>query len=380
MTGRQRIEAAFSRDGAPEIPVVIPYEEIFIRDHWRALTSCPWWYQDSPDIAHQIAWRRDCLAKAGSDWIGVRAFYAREERRHMAVEERSDGVFLINRRAGKEKRLEKPLVGGWSASGEIQSFRPIHVADTFGEVDRLIPDLPPVDPEEFGASGRADLARRILEECGGLFPICSVDSPLWACYGLWGFEGLMTMIAEKPEVVEHACRCFLARSLRSVKLAFLLGAAGIWIEECMTDMVSPEAFARLNVPFVRRIVEEVRALGMRSIYYFCGDPAGKWDLLLSADADALSLEESKKGFAIAIEDVVERVKGRCVVLGNLDAIGLLPNGTEERLRAEIRRQVQAGRRNGSRFIMSLGSPVTPGTPVERVRVYFDLAWQIGRTE
>jgi uroporphyrinogen-III decarboxylase len=154
------------------------------------------------------------------------------------------------------------------------------------------------------------------------------------------------------------------------------GTAGIWIEECMTDMVSPRAFESLHLPHLRTIVAEIRAAGMKSIYYYCGDPAGKWDLLFAAGADALSLEESKKGFTIEIGEVVERAGGRCAVLGNLDAIGLLPNGTEAQLRAELQRQIEAGRRSGGRFVMSLGSPVTPGTTVERVRRYCDMVHEL----
>jgi len=74
---------------------------------------------------------------------------------------------------------------------------------------------------------------------------------------------------------------------------------------------------------------------------------------------------------------VERVNGRLTVLGNLDAIRLLEKGSEAELRAEIARQIAAGRRNGSRFIMSLGSPVTPGTTVDRVRLYCDLVHELG---
>ncbi len=104
---------------------------------------------------------------------------------------------------------------------------------------------------------------------------------------------------------------------------------------------------------------------MSSVYYYCGNPAGKWDLLLAAGADALSLEESKKGFT-------HRHRGR----GGASATAAAPcwatwtpsrvlqDGSEATLRAEIARQIAAGRRNGSRFIMSLGSPVTPGTPAE----------------
>ena len=146
----------------------------------------------------------------------------------------------------------------------------------------------------------------------------------------------------------------------------------------MTDMISPRAYAALNLPFLQQLVAAIRAAGMWSIHYFCGNPAGKWDHLLAAGADALSFEESKKGFVIDIEEVVARTGGRCAVLGNLDAVGLLQNGSEGQLRAEIARQIAAGRRNGSRFIMSLGSPVTPETPVERVRLYCDLAHELGK--
>jgi uroporphyrinogen-III decarboxylase len=142
-------------------------------------------------------------------------------------------------------------------------------------------------------------------------------------------------------------------------------------------MVSPGAFATLNVPFLRRIVEEVRARGMKSIYYYCGSPAGRWDHIFDVGADALSLEEGKKGFTIDIDEVVDRVGGRCVVLGNLDAINLLPRAGEEELRREIGRQLAAGRRNRSRFIMSIGSPVTPGTSVERVRRYCEMVHDMG---
>ena len=67
------------------------------------------------------------------------------------------------------------------------------------------------------------------------------------------------------------------------------------------------------------------------------------------------------------------------MLGNLDAIGVLQDASESRLRAEIVRQIAAGRRDNGRFIMSLGSPVTPQTPISRVRFHSDLVHELGRT-
>jgi len=283
---------------------------------------------------------------------------------------RPDGVYRVDGRTGHADKLVPPRVGG-----EHISTYPLHTARTPDEIDAVLPLIVPT-----GAGERSnDLAAEVRKEFGDqLYLICHASSPLERCgSGLWGFEEMMLNVATRPDLVEHACRRFLDCSVDDVHRAAQLGADGIFVEDCLTDMISPQAFARLNVPFARQLVDEIRHLGLKSIYYFCGNPAGKWDLLMSIGADALSLEESKKGFTIDVADVVDRVGGRCAVLGNLDAVGILQDGSEAELRAEVARQIAAGRRNGSRFIMSIGSPVTPGTPVERVRLYRDLVHELG---
>lgn len=378
MTGREKIEAAFSAQGTAEIPAVICYEDIYVRDHWDELTSRPWWHQFSPDLDHQLAWRRDVMAATPQDWFCLPACPSRDEREAAFIEERTGGVFRIDRRSGREERLTRPVVGGWDSAGISGSVSPPRLPERVEQVDASIPPAGEFDAEEFIAAGHSDLAAALLAEFGeSVFGFAHVSSPLWCCYGLWGFEGMMTLIADRPDLVGRACGHHLAWSIQSARQAAALGASAVWLEECLTDAISPGAFEALNVPFLRRLIGEIRSLGMKSIYYYCGSPAGKWEHILSLGMDALSLEEGKKGFTIEIEEVVRRVAGRCTVLGNLDAIGLLGSASEERLRAEIARQVAAGRKNRSRFIMSLGSPVTPGTSAERVRLYCRLAHDLG---
>ena len=134
----------------------------------------------------------------------------------------------------------------------------------------------------------------------------------------------------------------------------------------MTDMISLNAFRDMNFPYTKQLVDEIRNHGLKSIYYFAGNPTGRIEQILQVGADAVSFEESKKNFQIDIEDIISQVRGQCTVLGNLDSIGVLQNGTEEQLRNEISRQISAGKNNNSRFIMSLGSPPTPQTPVTKV--------------
>jgi hypothetical protein len=375
-TARQTIEAALSGQGSSQTPAVIPYEGIYVRDHWRALTPVPWWQAHSPNLGEQLAWWEDAIGRTGQDWFELPIFYSRQQREDLALQVRPEGVYRLNRRTGSATRLAEPRVSGWSLAGRVDSVRPAQLALTPADIDAVVPQPSAFDAAAPNMAGRDDLARVLIARHPELYPLGYVAAPLWRTYQLWGFEDMMAIIATRPDLVRHACERYLAEGLCAVRMAAWLGAAGVWIEDCLTDMISPQAFETFNVPYVRRLAEEIRDAGMQSIHYFCGNPAGKWEALLSTGVDALSFEESKKGFVIDVEEVVQRVEGRCAVLGNLDAIGSLQDGSETQLRAEVARQLRAGRRNSGRFVMSLGSPVTPGNSVERVRLYLDMAHEI----
>ncbi|NLE44020.1 MAG: hypothetical protein GX620_04815 [Chloroflexi bacterium] len=363
---------------ADEIGVVICYETIYVRDCWEQLTDLPWWYVFAPDVERQLAWRRDVASSLAVDWMTLSSVRPAGDRASLHICTRDDGVYLEDRRSGTAERLVRPAVSGWDERYAHEDRSPAVLPSSGAEVEQAVPLPDGFDAGEFLRSGRGDLAVAWQSEFGDdLFPIGHVSAPFGMTYDVWGFEGMMSMAALRPDLIELACQRLMERTLRQVRTAAALGCAGIWIEDCMSDMISPEAFARLNVPFVRQIVEEIQSHGMAAIHYFCGNPAGKWELLLDTGADALSLEEGKKGFEIDIDDVAEIVAGRCAVLGNLDAISVLQSGSDARLRAEVARQIAAGRRNGSRFVMSIGSPVTPDTPVDRVRQYVDIAHELG---
>ncbi len=370
MNGRERILAALSPEGTPEIPVVIPYEGILIRDHWPQLSRAPWWVREDPDLDVQTAWRLQVIEALEQDGFALPACRPAVERQRMRLEPGVAGPALIDSATGRVTPLVEPRVGGWTATDGVQSVHPVRPPHAPEEVEAAIPFAPPVDAARLRAEGRADLADRLIAATGGaLFPLRHVSAPLWSCYDLWGYEGLMAAVAEAPDLVHAACRRYLVRAVASVHESAALGAAGIFVEDCLTDAVSPAAFRALNLAYLRDLTDAIRAEGLRSIHYFCGDPAGKWEALLDSGANALALEESKKGFCIDIAEVADRVAGRMALLGNVDAIHLLPNATPDALAAEVIRQTAAGRRNGSRFVLSLGSPVTPGTSLEQVRQY-----------
>ena len=378
-TGRQMIESAFSEQGSAEFAALDFWEYVFIRDHWEKLTDAPWYDQFSPDLETQLAWRREVLLRTRQDVLHLSPFYSRKERENLVLDVRPEGVFLQDKATGQKNKIEPPVPGGWSRSGKVESIKTTGLPETPEALDAILKNLPSPNVQDMAEDGRSDLARSLLEEHGSsLFPLSYADAPMWYFYELWGFEGMMLMLGGQAELVQKACAHFTARTLEDIQQAKLLGAAGVLIWECFTDMISPKAYEAFSVPCMRQVVEECRRLDLKSIYGFSGNPAGKLDAILSTGADALAFEESKKGFVVDIHEMAAYIDGRCTLFGNLDAIEVLQNGSKAELQKAIAEQIAAGRRNKNRFAGSLGSPITPGTPVDRVALYCDLVHEMSR--
>ena len=78
-----------------------------------------------------------------------------------------------------------------------------------------------------------------------------------------------------------------------------------------------------------------------------------------------------KNYINDVGEGAERIGQQVTLFGNLDPIGTLQNASDAALEAEMRRQAEAGRRARG-FIMSTGSPITPMTPLSRVRRFLEL--------
>lgn len=375
MTGRQKIQAAFSKEGTCEFPAVLCYEDIYIRDHWKDLTVCPWWYAMDTDTEKQIMWRSEVIPAIGQDWFALPRGRTIEDRENIIIQERPDGVFRINKQTQSEQRLYEPKIGGEC----YQEWNKTQPPTTPEEIDYIFSDDIKISPEDIIKAGRNDLPDKLLNGvCAGLCPLVHVSSPLQDCISIWGFEGFMLMLNDNPELIKYTCELITSLTEKGIKELKIRGAEAVWIEECYLDMISPDMFREFNAPYITRVVEMIRNAGMYSIYYHTGDPSKKLKQILNVGADAVSFEESKKNFIIDIEDIAEAVQGRCTVLGNLDATAFLPACTYDELKTDISRLIAAGRKNKNKFIVSMGSPVTPGTSVEKVRLYCDIVHEMSK--
>ena len=373
MTGREKILAAMSHQGTRSTPIVLAYPEIFMRECWEKVTRVPWWGMFSQDIDMAIQAHRDMLDLTGEDRVRLWMSAPREERQQSRIEGLdARRARRVDVRTGETiEELLRPPPGGFVSKYD-EGFMQNRVYTSRDQIDAALP-LPPAEtPAALEAAGRLDKPKRMLREfCRDKMPWTQLPSPWDPLYHIWGFEGLMVACAEYPDLVEYACRRVVQGNHNRIATWQAAGVELIWVEEGATDQISPDMHRRLILPYMQEFTAALRRAGLRSIYYYTGNPNDRLDVFLASGADALALEESRKNFIIDVQKIAEHVDGRMALVGNLDEVNVLEPGPIPAIRAEVKRQLEAGRRNGGRFLMGIGGPITPNTPMDHIRALRD---------
>ena len=379
MDSKQRMLAALTGGLDADFPVVMPYVGIFLRDHWEEVTSQPWWTFRSPDLHAWLNVEDDLQTKLDMDWVDCQTCPSTSWRTGHRVEASGDSVFLMDSVGRVREELQRQPVGGTNIligrASLIQSME---------DVDRWIGSEDGQwavhDARSLVRSGKLDYVKMVAEKYGSRrFLHAMVGTPYSrALVDFFGFEGMMVNLLKRPRLVEEVLRRLLDDAKEQVRAYANAGVHGVFVEECLSsaDEIPLDKFSEFVLPYNRELVSEVRRLGMKSVYYPCGDMADRLEqVIVEIRPDGLSLEESKKGFKVDIAKLDDTVAGRLCIFGNLDSIRVLQDGTRDELRKEIQRQLDIGRKH-RKFVMSLGSPVTPKTSVSRVREYIDLVREL----
>jgi uroporphyrinogen-III decarboxylase len=303
----------------------------------------------------------------GADWVWARLLPPADWLAECVLQQKGDRLWRVHKRSGEREELSRLVVATTSHSDRWEW----PVPRSQDEVDRLAP-VPAT--EGLVADGSLAAVRRLVEEIGDEIFVCgTLGTPFWKCYSLLGFQGLMTMPYDNPGLLHYLLQRQTEAALALLRAFAAVGVAGVFIEECMTsaDLVSPRIYDEFVFPYDVLLLDEIRALGLPTIFYICGDMMRRRTRLIELAPTALAVEESKKGFRIDLAEVAAGVGDRMALLGNLDATQI--KAWDD---LELSRQIAAqwaAARPARGFIVSMGSPFPLDTPRERVAAFFAAA-------
>ncbi len=280
-------------------------------------------------------------------------------------------LWRVHGPSGVRERLNPPQAE--NAYGSDLWNRPLPTSPA--EVDQIIPSIA---AQEILASGRLALLSRLLEDLGHeTFVAAGMGSPFSECYALLGFQGLMLMPFDHPELFHYLMRRMEASLAARAQAFTRLGVHGVFIEESFTsaDLISPGLYDEFVFPYEIGLVRQLRSSGTPVIFYITGDVLPRLERLIALQPTALAVEESKKGFHIDLGGIADAVGQRFALFGNLDATRV-KDWTDLELKQELEAQLAAaGPARG--FVFSTGSPLPLDTPRRRVQAFIRIAQAVG---
>ena len=256
--------------------------------------------------------------------------------------------------------------------GHEEKVDDLHVKDGFGVVYKLSPygipvpvghpvkDLsefknfvPPVPRRE--DLGLLDLAvQRFNGQKATFWLMRGVFVRSWRLIGMTNY---MMNIYTDPEFLHLLAKMMLEFSLAQLELLVEAGLDVLVIEDDIaTDkgpMISLEHFKTFINQYNRQIVERAHQLGLKVVRHSDGNLWPLLDVLLDTGYDGINPLEPQAGMDM------KKVKAYCgdkiCLLGNIDCVDLLPNGTTKQVEQAVIQTIEDGAAGGGLIICSSNS-------------------------
>ena len=182
-----------------------------------------------------------------------------------------------------------------------------------------------------------------------------VEGPIAEASDLRGINRVMMDFFDDPEFVNDLLAFVFEMEMAYARAQIEAGAEIIGIGDAAASLLGPELYEEFALPYHRRYIETIHAMGAMVRLHICGDSRPVLPFLPQLKPDIMDLD--------SIAPVADaRLHGgpTQVLTGNIDPVRVLKEGTPETVTAAIE---QCFRDAGSRaYLVAAGCEVPRGTP------------------
>ncbi len=192
-----------------------------------------------------------------------------------------------------------------------------------------------------------------------------VEGPCAMAADLRGINALMTDFYDDPPFVRSLFEYAVEMELRFALAQIEAGADLIGIGDAAASLVGPELYEEFVRPMERRLVEGIRATGVKTRLHICGRTRRIFAGMGSLGADIIDLDSPAP-----LEEARRDMPPGAILLGNLDPVSVLRNGTPASIAEALS---ECRRRAGARWIVGAGCEVVRDTPDAHLKALRDFA-------
>ncbi len=181
-----------------------------------------------------------------------------------------------------------------------------------------------------------------------------IEGPCAMAADLRGINNLMLDFYDDPDFVRELFRFVVEMEVRFAKVQVEAGAELMGIGDAAASLVGPEIYHEFVRPFEQELLNRVHALGARSRLHICGNMRANM-----ADVGRLGCHIFDVDFLVPMDHARREAGPELVLLGNLDPVRDIRNGTPEGILALL---ADCHRAAGARYIVGAGCEIPRGTP------------------
>lgn len=186
-----------------------------------------------------------------------------------------------------------------------------------------------------------------------------VEGPIAGASALRGINRLLLDFYDDPGFVRDLFAFVLEMELRFARAQIEAGADLIGIGDAAASLVGPALYEEFVWPAEKKLVEGIHALGGRTRLHICGNTRRILGGMGRLGCHIVDLD-----FLAPISEARAQMGPRQVLLGNVDPVRVMRNGTPEEVTREV---VRCRQQAGERFIISAGCEIPRDTPEANLR-------------
>ena len=186
-----------------------------------------------------------------------------------------------------------------------------------------------------------------------------MEGPCGGSADLRGINTLMLDFYDDPAFVRDLFDYVFEVGMRFAREQAAAGADVIGIGDPAASLVGPKIYQEFVWPYEKKMVEGLHALGVRARLHICGNTRRILEGMAELGCDFIDIDS-----LVPLEEARKKMGPNAVLLGNLDPVRDLRNGTSDSVHNATR---ECHHQAGSRFIVGAGCEVPRDTPPENVR-------------
>lgn len=192
-----------------------------------------------------------------------------------------------------------------------------------------------------------------------------IEGPVAEGADLRGLSTLMLDFGDDPAFVRDLFAFVVEMELRFAHEQISAGADIIGIGDAAASLVGPQIYEEFVLPYEAALVDRIHALGAKVRLHICGHTRKIVAGMGRLGCDIVDLDS-----LTPLADARQKMSASQVLLGNLNPVTVLRNGTPELVNASI---AECHRQAGARFIVGAGCELPRDTPPENLRALCEYA-------